>query len=40
MEEPQSVDALEQELAEGYKANSAQARSACEEFAYVDGDVV
>ena len=30
---------LERELAEGYVANGAQARSACEEFAYVDGDV-
>ena len=30
---------LERELAEGYAANGAQARAACEEFAYVDGDV-
>jgi metal-responsive CopG/Arc/MetJ family transcriptional regulator len=31
---------VEQELAEGYVANAAQARSLCEEFAYVDGDIV
>jgi len=31
---------LEQKLAEGYVANAAQARSLCEEFAYVDGDTV
>ncbi len=31
---------LEQELAEGYVANAAQARSLCEEYAYVDGDSV
>jgi len=30
---------LEQELAEGYIANAAQAESLCEEFAYVDGDI-
>ena len=30
---------LERELAEGYIANAAQARSLCEEFAYVDGDI-
>jgi metal-responsive CopG/Arc/MetJ family transcriptional regulator len=30
---------LERELAEGYMANGAQARSACEEFAHADGDV-
>lgn len=30
---------LEQELAEGYIANAAQARSLCEEFGYVDGDI-
>ena len=29
----------EQELAEGYVSNAAQARSACEEFADADGDV-
>jgi metal-responsive CopG/Arc/MetJ family transcriptional regulator len=31
---------LERELAEGYLANGAQARSACEEFAFVDGDFI
>ena len=30
---------LEQELIEGYVANAAQARSLCEEFTFVDGDV-
>lgn len=29
---------LERELAEGYIANAAQARSTCAEFAYVDSD--
>ena len=31
---------LEQDLAEGYAANAAQARSLCEEFVHVDGDIV
>jgi metal-responsive CopG/Arc/MetJ family transcriptional regulator len=31
---------LEQELAEGYVANAAQAKSVCQEFTYVDGDIV
>jgi metal-responsive CopG/Arc/MetJ family transcriptional regulator len=31
---------LEQELAEGYVANAAQAKSLCEEFAYVGNDIV
>ncbi|HXN47973.1 MAG TPA: hypothetical protein VN893_15105 [Bryobacteraceae bacterium] len=31
---------LERELAEGYTANAAQARSAAEEFAQVDSDVI
>jgi metal-responsive CopG/Arc/MetJ family transcriptional regulator len=31
---------LEQELADGYTANAAQARSLCQEFAHVDGDTI
>ena len=31
---------LEQELAEGYTANAAQDRSLCQEFAYVDDEII
>ena len=31
---------LEREMAEGYIANGAQARAACEELAYVDHEVI